>query len=100
MIIIGDCRTLEFKTTVDGHALSGHVVKRFPVNTQDDCEFKCYLEAECMSINIRSGRDNGEYQCELCDSDHNFHPEDLKQRDGFVYRATAKVSFTSKLNDI
>ena len=97
-IVIGNCRTLEFRTTVDGHALLGHVVKKFPVNTPDDCEFKCYLETECMSINIGPG-DNGAYQCELSDCDHNSHPEDLKQRDGFAYRPTVKVSFTNKLND-
>lgn len=40
-----------------------------------------------MSFNFGPG-DSGAYLCELSDSDHNLHPEDLQQRDGFIYGPT------------
>ena len=86
-IVIGDCRTLNFKTRVEGSSLFGHVVRSYLINSQDDCELKCYIEDKCMSINFGPG-DNGAHLCELSDSDHDLHPEDLKKRDGFIYRST------------
>ncbi|XP_078348861.1 uncharacterized protein LOC144633847 [Oculina patagonica] len=38
-----------------------------------------------MSINFGRG-DGGAYLCELSDSDHNLHPNDLRKQDGFTYR--------------
>ncbi len=46
-----------------------------------------------MSINFGRG-DGGAYLCELSDSDHNLHPNDLRKQDGFTYRP-AKVRFNS-----
>ncbi|XP_078348495.1 fibrinogen-like protein A [Oculina patagonica] len=86
----GDCRTLEFKTTAEGRALLGHVVKSYLVNSQDDCELKCYMEDECVSINFGPG-DSGAFVCELSDSDHDLHPEDLKQRNGTIYRPAKNI---------
>ena len=40
-----------------------------------------------MSINFGPG-DSGAYLCELSHSDHELHPEDIKKRDGFIYRPT------------
>ena len=63
------------------------MVRSYLINSQDDCELKCYIEDKCMSINFGAG-DNGAHLCELSDSDHDLHPEDLKKRDGFIYRPT------------
>lgn len=63
------------------------MVKSYVVKSQGDCELKCYLEDECMSINF-GPEHSGTYLCELSDSDHGLHPKDLRHRDGFIYRAT------------
>ena len=86
-----DCRMLEFKPSIVGSSLFDHVIKTHLTVSQDVCELKCYIEDECMSINFGPG-DSGAYLCELSDSDHELHPEDLKKRDGFIYRPT-KVRF-------
>ena len=78
---------LEFKPVIEGSALFGHVSKSYVVNSKDDCELKCFIEEECTSLNVGPGK-SGAYLCELSDSDHDLHPEDLKPRDGFIYRPT------------
>ena len=40
-----------------------------------------------MSINF-GPKDDGANQCELSDSDHNLHPEDVIRRVGFIYGPT------------
>lgn len=76
-----------FDTTTEGRTLTGHVVKSYVVRSQGDCELKCYLEDECMSINF-GPEDRGTHLCELSDSDHDLHPRDLTHRHSFIYIAT------------
>ena len=76
---------LEFKHTIVGRSLFDHVIETHLTVSQEVCELKCYMEDECLSINFGLG-DSGAYLCELSDSDHNLQPENLKQRDGFIYR--------------
>ena len=83
----GNCRTLKFGSALRDKALGGHLVKSYEVNSRDDCEFQCYMESECMSINFGLGA-NGKYLCELSSSDHELHPQDLKHRSGFIYGST------------
>ncbi|KAL9953680.1 hypothetical protein ACROYT_G041133 [Oculina patagonica] len=45
------------------------------------------MESRCVSINIGPPI-NDRVVCELSDSDHSFHPEDLKPRAGFTYIGT------------
>ena len=45
----------------------------------EDCELQCYLEDDCMSINIGIMGDET-YYCELSDSDHVVHPRDLENQ--------------------
>lgn len=78
---------MEFKHAIKDKVLVGHVVKSYVVNSKDDCELKCYMEEDCMSINL--GLDEGgRYLCELSNSDHELHPEDLQRRHGFTYGPT------------
>ena len=64
-----------------------HVNKSYVIETKAHCEHKCYFDADCMSTNTGI-LDNGKFLCELSDSDHKLHPEDLKFREGFTYTAT------------
>ncbi|KAL9956969.1 hypothetical protein ACROYT_G038540 [Oculina patagonica] len=84
---IDDCRILEFEPSIDGQSLFNHVIETYLTVSQNDCELKCYMDNECMSINFGPGA-SGAYLCELSDSDHDLHPDDLQQRDGFIYRPT------------
>lgn len=76
------CRTLEFAYEINGHALVNHVIRNISVDSSDICKLKCYLDEFCLSINF------GHFICQLSDSDHTQHPQDLKKTDGFLYVGT------------
>ncbi|KAL9953929.1 hypothetical protein ACROYT_G041405 [Oculina patagonica] len=83
------CRSLKFTSPVDGYALVGHVIKNISlsVGMRSSCRGRCTLESECVSFNIGQPI-NDQVMCQLSDSDHTLHPEDLKPREGFTYRGT------------
>lgn len=81
------CRTLKFTLPIDGQALENHVIKNISLESQDVCQMACYLDNACLSYNF--GRlQNESYVCQLSDSDDYQHPNDLQQREGFVYGGT------------
>ena len=62
---------------------------------EGDCRLKCYIHDDCMSINVGK-LEEGQYLCNLSNSDHEIHPEDLKMENGYVYTAVT-VIFLLKL---
>ena len=60
------------------------------VDRQDSCRVSCYLDDYCLSYNFGRLKD-GHSVCQLSDSDHVQHPEDLKKIDGFVYLGTEVI---------
>jgi len=79
------CRNLKFKPSIGGSSLIGHVIKTLMTESKNHCELKCYMEDDCISINFGPSLKEGKYLCELSDSDHEIHPEDLKPRTEFLY---------------
>ena len=55
------------------------------------CEIQCFIEVKCESYNFGPNEDGG-YLCELSNSEGVRDPDDLRVRQGSVYRAT-KVSW-------
>ena len=54
------------------------------LDTGNPCRRRCVMESRCVSVNIgRLTKKN--VICELSDSDHLLHPEDLKVRAGFAF---------------
>ena len=51
------------------------------------CEHRYLMESDCVSVNIGPPL-NGRVICELSNSDHIEHPEDIKQRPGWTCRGT------------
>lgn len=62
----------------------GHVMKSVWVTSEAGCEANCFAEDDCMSINF-GPKSQEKHLCELSSSDHNLHPEDLKERSSFTY---------------
>ena len=58
----------------------------------DHCEFLCYRHDNCVSLNIKKDIDGetGQQECELNDSTHMEHDEDLTSHNAYLYRG-AKV---------
>ena len=89
--VSGNCgqnnRSITFLTPVRGFYLVGHVILNHSVELNLDCQDQCALARECVSYNI-GPTINNKLTCELCNSDHLQHPEDLKPRKDWIYRGT------------
>ena len=80
------CRILEFKSAMKGYNLQGHIFKSVEVKSETDCDVNCYLESDCISFNVVTSPTDGKITCELSNSDHETHPEDLRRQFGAVYQ--------------
>ena len=68
-----------------------HSIKTMTVKNLDECEYRCYLDANCLSLNIRNKDPDGTHKCELNNSTHLEHDRDLKNNQLYYYRG-AEVS--------
>ena len=87
---VGDCRHIryiKFYQPQIGHYLEGHVFLNLSIGVHRQREEECLMEKDCVSVNIGPPI-NDKVVCELSDSDHMQHPEDLKSRYGWIYRGT------------
>ena len=89
--VSGNCRQnnqrITFLTPVRGFYLEGPVVSNHSVELNLDCQVQCALARECVSYNM-GPTINSKLVCELSNSDHLQHPEDLKPRKDWIYRGT------------
>ena len=84
------CRVLEFtpEKAFDGKRLINHVIRIVEVLTMNFCENMCYMEPDCVSINLdKRVSEHGEYKCELNNVTHERHEHDLKNEDHYFYCA-------------
>lgn len=86
---------LRHKYPENAVVLLGHLLKNITVKIDSICLTQCFKEANCMSFNLGPLVD-GNHECELSNSDHVMHPNDLEHRAGFVYQSF-EVSSTVKL---
>ena len=64
-----------------------HTIKTTLVKDLDDCELLCYGEDNCVSLNIKNkDPDSKTHECELNNSTHLEHDEDLKSNPMYYYR--------------
>ena len=77
-----------------------HTMRTQPVNSLDDCEYLCYLDDNCVSLNIKDkDPESGTHECELNNSTHLEHDADLVNDPVFYYRG-AKVMRKSKISTV
>ena len=94
------CRILEFKSAMKGYNLQGHIFKSVEVKSETDCDVNCYLESDCISFNVVTSPTDGKITCELSNSDHETHPEDLRRQFGAVYQPIKVKGITEELFSI
>ena len=65
-----------------------HTIKTLIVKSLDDCEYLCYLEDACVSLNINKPYPNRTHdrECELNNSTHMEHDGDLVNNPRYYYR--------------
>ncbi|XP_022787214.1 uncharacterized protein LOC111327321 [Stylophora pistillata] len=72
-----NCRQLDFDLPIFGKILAKHVIRTIEVPDVPLCQLNCFLEADCVSVNVRAANHSREKICELNNKDANGHPEDL-----------------------
>ena len=86
------CRRLMFLKSFEGQAFQRHVFKEIyltmGIEPYSDCKNRCLMENSCVSVNIGPPDKNGLRVCQLSDSDHTQHPDDLKPQEGYLYWAS------------
>ncbi|XP_066025895.1 fibulin-2-like [Pocillopora verrucosa] len=84
------CRVLEFtpEKAFDGKRLINHVIRIVEVLTMSFCDNMCYVEPDCVSINVhKQVSGHGGYKCELNNVTHERHEHDLEKKDDYFYHA-------------
>ena len=88
--------------------LPGHVIRTEKVANEESCCVRCFLEPNCVSINVGPADDQGQRTCELKNfTDESPSQNGLQQKTGHIhYSAEVSASFAdyhmclSVLNDI
>ena len=86
---------MHFKLPVPNRILVNHVIQSAQVKSEIECETNCFAHDDCMSVNLAPLQD-GNYLCELSNSDHDIHPEDFKQMNRALFKPV-KVSLVWSL---
>ena len=99
-IISGNCRILAFPSSLffEGERLVNHTTATISVIDRDTCEFRCYLEHSCVSINFNVQPKEPETEnCELNNSTGQEHEKDLIKAANYVYHGTNVRTFCEEL---
>ena len=81
-------RILIFKEPVDGKILPGHVIKTEKVANEGSCRVKCFMEPNCVSINVGPVDEHGGRMCELKNfTDESSSQSGLEERKGHIHYA-------------
>jgi len=90
----GECRQLLFPSSLQktGKRLIGHNITIKQVGDIDECEWRCYQQPCCVSINFRTTANTQKlHRCELNNATYKQYAGNLAENNGFIYRG-AEVS--------
>ena len=74
-----------------GKRLINHVIRITEVMDEEFCGSMCFMKPNCVSYNYKLlASQTGVHKCELNNSTHEFHEEDLEENPNYLYRG-AKV---------
>lgn len=78
-------RIIIFKEPASNKALNGHVIRTGKVTVEGSCRVECYLEPNCVSVNV-GPYDEGNYICELNSAtDESATLSNLSNRKSYTY---------------
>ena len=76
------------KKAFDGKRHKNYVIRIVEVMVKEFCETVCYMEPDCVSINLEKGVDgNRKYKCEWNNVTHEGHEGDLIEEENYFYHA-------------
>lgn len=81
-------RILIFKEPIPDKALPGHVIRTESVADEGSCRVKCYMEPNCVSINVAPAV-QGRHTCELnsITGNENQSQSALEERQGYIHNS-------------
>ena len=85
------CRSLLFSPAekFTGKRLINHVINVADVLEEGLCRTVCYIEPNCVSYNFKmAASPTGHYKCELNNSTHEGHENELEENPIYVYHGT------------
>ena len=72
-----------------GERLINHTIANISVIDRDTCEYRCYLDHNCVSVNFYFGENGAEpHNCELNNSTSKEYDKDLVKAANYVYHGT------------
>ena len=87
-----------FKEPVDGKILPGHVIKTEKVANEGSCRVKCFMEPNCVSMNV-GPEDYGGRMCELKNfTDESSSHSGLEEKEGYIHYAVEVPEPFFKIN--
>ena len=87
-------RVIIFKGPIADKVLRGHVIRREKVANEGECRVKCFLEPNCVSINVGPAV-AGNRSCELNnDTDESPAQSALKRKKNFIHYSVEVKSYT------
>ena len=78
-----ECRNIMFNEPVTNKAMKSHVISSQEVLNEGSCRLMCYMEPNCVSINL-GPLVKGKHKCELNNATDEKH---LESRAAFTYLA-------------
>ena len=82
-----ECRSIEFKEPVVNKAMNNHVIRSEEVLSEGSCRLLCYMEPNCVSINLGPLK-GGKHKCEL---NNNTDENHLENKEDFTYLAVEVI---------
>ena len=89
-------RVLIFKEPREGKILPGQVIRTEKVANEGSCRVKCFLEPNCVSINVGPADDQGQRKCDL----KNFTDENTSQTGHGLQEKTGHIHYAAEVSDI
>ena len=81
-----ECRSIIFKEPVQDKVIKGHLIRAVEVPNRGSCDVTCYMEPNCVSINIGPSPQAGTYICELNNAtDDNKGSRVLQSKKDYIY---------------
>ncbi|XP_068735527.1 uncharacterized protein [Montipora capricornis] len=94
----GSCRALTFQPSLSfpNGRLENHIIKSYEVHNMHECEWVCYQEHDCVSVNFNTeANTDGKHRCELNNSTHAEDNKDLINAENYIYRGTENACVKS-----
>ena len=87
-----ECRSIIFKEPIPNKKMKNHVIRTTEVPNEGSCRVMCYMEANCVSINVGPS-EGGKHKCELNNAtDENQFTFFLENKPSYTYLAIQVTS--------